>query len=132
MKKPRNRWYHELVHTGELPLNSSNRDEVLTWLYNSNLVPWYTTYLLQKPYEDDTVQDIVGELYLILSEIPQDKWDFLYEQGKFAVSGYVTGVIKFQVWSKTSSVYFKYHRHKERNIIMDDEFWTDYAEEQGI
>lgn len=125
----KNKWYGKLVHTGDLPLNSSDRDEVLTWLYNSNLVPWYTTYLLHRPYEDDLVQDMVGELYMILSEIPQEKWDYLYEQGKFAVSGYVTGVIKFQVWSTTSKIYFKYGKHYEREITMDEEYWERYEEE---
>ena len=97
--KVKNKYYNEWVHTADLDLQDGSRDSILTWVYKTNLVPWYATYILQKPYEDDLVQDLIGELYLIICEIKEEKWNELYQQGKFAISGYVTGIIKQQLWS---------------------------------
>lgn len=127
--KIKNKYYKEWVHTAELDLPKGDRESILTWIYKTNIVPWYATYILQKPYEDDLVQDLIGELYLIICEIDEAKWNELYLQGKYAISGYVTGIIKQQLWSDSSKIYFKYYRHYNRQIIMDEEFWTKYGEE---
>lgn len=124
--KRRNIYYNEFVHTAEMPLENSNRDTILNWLYKSNLVPWYVTYLMELPIDNELVQDYIGEIYLQICEIPQEKWDSLYKQGKFAVSGYVTGVIKFQICSLHSSIWRKYQRPSETEKIMNDEFWSIY------
>lgn len=128
-KNARNKWYKGLVHTAELDLKSGDRDEVLQWLYDTELVPWYATYVLQKPYEEDLVQDLIGELYLIICEVKEEKWKELFKQGKFAISGYVTGIIHQQLVSATSKIYHKYYKHYHHEITKDDVFWTQYEEE---
>lgn len=125
----KNKWYNEWVHTADLPLENSKRETVIKWLYNSNLVPWYVTYILEKPIEDEYVQDCIGELYLMICEIKQNKWDELYEQGKMAVSAYVTGVIRQQVISTNSKIYKLLGKYKSMQINKSEEFWLQYADE---
>lgn len=127
--KVKNRWFNEWVHTADLPLTSSNRDEVIKWLYNSNLVAWYVTYILEKPIDDEYVQDCIGELYLMICEVSQEKWNYLYEQGKMAISAYVTGIIRQQVISTNSRIYKLLGKHKSMEIIKSEEFWQHYEEE---
>ena len=127
--KVKNKYYNEWIHTADLDLPDGSIDSILTWVYKTNLVPWYATYILQKPYEDDLVQDLIGELYLIICEIKEKKWNELYQQGKFAISGYVTGIIKQQLWSDSSTIYNKYYKYYNRYITMDEDFWMAYSEE---
>lgn len=127
--KTKNRYYNEWVHTADLPLENSNRETVLEWLYKSNLVPWYVTFILEKPIEDDYVKDCIGELYLMLCEIPESKWNELYEQGKMCVSAYVTGIIRQQIVSTNSKIYKLLGKYKAMEINKKEEFWTQYAEE---
>lgn len=126
MKK--NRFYSENVRTEELPLKSSKRDVVLQWIYDIHIVEWYSTFLLKKGIDDD-LADKIQEIYLMLCEIPQEKWDELYEQGKFAISAYVTGVIHQQLYSTTSTIYYKYGIHNTTEVTMDDLFWEKYNDE---
>jgi hypothetical protein len=127
--KVKNKYYKEWVHTADLDLKDGSRDSILTWIYKTNLVPWYATYILQKPYEDDLVQDLIGELYLIICEIKEEKWNELYQQGKFAISGYVTGIIKQQIYSDSSRIYYKYYKYANKEITMNEDFWLIYSEE---
>ena len=127
--KTKNRWYNEWVHTADLELVNGDKDTIIKWLYKSNLVPWYVTYILEKPIDDDYVQDCIGELYLMICEIEQDKWNKLYEQGKMAVSAYVTGIIRQQVISTNSRIYKLLGKHKAMEINKSEEFWIRYEEE---
>lgn len=125
----RNKYYKGRVHTAELPLVDNKRETIIKWLYDSNLVPWYSTYILQRSLNDDLVQDLIGEIYLKICEVKQSKWDYLYEQGKFAISGYVTGIIRQQLYSDTSEIYYKYYRYIQKEIRKDDDFWNAYGNE---
>lgn len=127
--RTKNKWYDEWVHTADLPLKDSKRDTIVEWLYKSNLVPWYVTFILEKPITDDYVQDCIGELYLIICEVEQSKWDDLYIQGKMCVSAYVTGIIRQQVVSDNSRIYKLLGKYKAMELNKNDEFWLRYAEE---
>lgn len=128
-RKIRNKYYDKLVRTKEIDLPNSDKETILKWIYDINIVQWYVTYLMERPIDNDDVQDYIGEIFLILSEIPQEKWNNLYEQGKFAVSAYVTGVIKFQIVSQHSTIWFKYGKRKQKEIRVDESFWNLYEEE---
>lgn len=123
----KNKYYNKLVLTEELPLNTSNRDDVLNWIYDIHIVEWYSTYLLKKGIDDD-LADKIQEIYLMLCEVPQEKWDKLFQQGKFAISSYVTGVVHQQLWSTTSKIYTKYGRYNATQITQDEIFWDIYDE----
>lgn len=121
--KKKNKYYQEKVLTGELPLQDGKRDTIIKWLYDCHLVEWYSTYLLRLPLTSKDMQDKIQELYLMICEIPQEKWDFLYMQGKFSISAYVTGIIHQQLISTTSSIYKKYKNYRNHEITQDENFW---------
>lgn len=118
--------YSKKVKTGEIPLNSSNRDDVLVWLTKTHLIEWYTTYLLKRDIDSCDVKDKIQDIYLEICSVPQEKWDDLYEQGVYSISAYVSGLIHRQIVSDTSKVYLKYNRYRERFVTMEDSFWQSF------
>ena len=119
----RNKWYNKRVLTAEIKLKDGNRDTILKWLYDTHLVEWYSTYLLNKPLNVGYMEDIIQEIWVILSTIPQEKWDYLYEQGQPAVSAYVTGVIHQTIWSNSSTISRTYYKYRDTFVTQDDVFW---------
>ena len=65
----------------------------------------------------------------MICEVPQEKWDKLYEQGKMSISAYVTGIIQQQVVSTNSRIYKLLGKHKAMEIIKKEEFWITYEDE---
>ena len=126
--KPKNKFYDKPVLTEDLPLLKGDRDSIIQWIYDIHIVEWYSTFLLKKRIDDD-LADKIQEIYLILCEIPQDKWDELFEQGRFAISAYVTGVIHQQLYSTTSSIWYKYGKHDTTELTQDELFWEKYNDE---
>ena len=122
----KNIWYPYRCMTAEIPLENGDRDTILQWLADTHLVEWYSTYLLDKKLE--YMEDEVAEIWLILCEIPQDRWDNVYNQGKAAVSAYVTGIIHQQLISLTSTVFRKYGRYREKQVKQDENWWNNYGE----
>lgn len=125
----KNKFYNARVLTKQTPLKSNERDVIVQWIYDIHVVEWYTTQLLHQSYNDTEVQDKIQEIYLMICEVSQEKWNELYKQGKYAISAYVTGIIHQQIVSDNSDVYKKYNRHKERFLIKDDLFWETYSDE---
>ena len=128
----KNKYYEFKVLSADLPLKSEKKDDIIQWIYDIHIVEWYTTYLLKKSMEDEDVQDKIQEIYLMICEVPQKRWNELYSQGRFAVSGYVTGIIHQQLISKTSKIYKKYGKYNDTFQTKDDVFWTTYDEENKI
>lgn len=122
----RNWHYSKKVLTRQTPLKSGSRDDILQWIYDINIIPWYVTYLLKRPLNSCDVQDKIQELYLEVCRVPQEKWDDLYEQGVYSISAYVSGLIHRQIVSDSSKVYLKYNRYRERFVTMEDSFWDSY------
>lgn len=125
----KNKYYPYKVKTSELPLTSDERDVVIKWIYDTHLVEWYTTYLMKKSIEEDGVEDRIQELFLMICEIPEEKWKELYVQGQYAVSAYVTGIIHQQIISVNSAIYKKYGKHEAIEKTQSDLFWQTYDEE---
>ena len=121
--KQRNKYYKERVLTAELDLQDGKRETIIKWLYDCHIVEWYATYLLRLPLTAKDMQDKIQEIYLIICEIPQEKWDYLYMQGKFSVSAYVTGIIHQQLISTTSTIFKKYKNYRNHYITQDENFW---------
>lgn len=126
--KKKNKYYNEYVLTEQIPLKSSKRDDVLQWIYNIHVVEWCVTYLLKKPIDSEDTEDKIQDIYLFLAEKPQELWDELFAQGKYAISAYVAGLVHKQIKSSTSSIYNTYTKHKQIETIQDDLFWENYAE----
>lgn len=125
----KNKYYPYKVKTSELPLTSGEKDVVIKWIYDTHLVEWYTTYLMKKSIEEDGVEDIIQELFLMICEIPEEKWKGLYAQGQYAISAYVTGIIHQQIISVNSAIYKKYTKYEATQVTQDELFWEKYAEE---
>lgn len=127
MKERRNQFYDNCVLLTQIPLKDGKRETIIKWIYDIHIVEWYSTFLTHKRLEDDmTLQDKVQEIYLMICEISQEKWNELYEQGFYSISAYVTGIVHQQLISKTSNCYKIYDRYEDRNKIMSEEFWNDY------
>lgn len=126
LKSKKNIYYNGYVKTGEIPLKDSKIETIVQWLYDTHLVEWYVTYLLKKRLEDEDVEDKIQDIYLYVMETPQEKWDDLFEQGQFSVSGYVTGIIHQQLITDNSKIYRKYNKHHQCETRMDDVWWETY------
>lgn len=126
LKSKKNRFYKGTVKTAEIPLKDGNVNTIIQWMVDTHLVEWYVTYLLKKTLDDEDVEDKIQDIYLMILEIPQEKWDDLFEQGQFSVSGYITGIIHQQIKSGNSRIYRDYNKYHERNKRMDDDFWKIY------
>lgn len=126
LKSKKNIYYNGYVKTGEITLKDSKIETIVQWLYDTHLVEWYVTYLLKKRLEDEDVEDKIQDIYVYVMETPQEKWDDLFEQGQFSVSGYVTGIIHQQLITDNSKIYRKYNKHHQIETRMDDVWWETY------
>lgn len=126
LNSKKNKYCTYKVKTGELPLKDSKRDTIVQWMVDTHLVEWYVTYLLKQKVDEPDVQDKIQDIYLMIMEVPQEKWDNLYEQGKFSVSGYITGIVHQQIKSGNSAIWRTYTKYRQHNKIMNDEYWLDY------
>lgn len=122
----KNRYYRWTVKTGEIPLRDNNVNTIVQWMHDTHLVEWYVTYLLKKTIDEEDVEDKIQDIYLMILEVPQEKWDDLFAQGQFSVSGYITGIIHQQIKSNNSAMWRKYTRHHNHNKRMSEEYWLDY------
>lgn len=126
--KKRNKYYSGNVLSAQIPLEKSDRDSIIKWIYDIHIVEWYSTYLLKKEI-DEELADKIQEIYLIICEIPDSRWQELYVQGQYAISAYVTGIIHQQLISDTSYIYREYEKRKTKEITKDELFWETYGEE---
>ena len=132
MKKRQNMYCDKFPRTREIPLKDGNRETIMQWLYDINLVEWYVTFLMHKTTDESIVKDYIQEMWVEIGEIPQKRWDDLYRQGYLAVASFVTGVIHQQIVSKNSHLYQKYGKYKAFNVTQDEEFWKRiYDEYEG-
>lgn len=104
----------------------NNADTILNWLYNRGLVQNYIRKLEYETIDEETIQDIIQEMWLYLIE-KKDKLKELYDtQGITGLTAYVSGIIARQVHSSTSTIYNKYKRDYKRFIHLSDQCWDDY------
>lgn len=106
------------------PLNSSDRDEVVKWLYDSHLIEWWITRLSRATLDNDDVADKVQDIYEMVLSVPQEKWDSLYDDGACLISAYVVGLIKRQLISDKSYIYKKYNKYNSTFFTQDETFWA--------
>lgn len=92
------------------PPENNDADTILNWLYNRGLVQNYVRKLEYETIDEDTVQDIIQEVWLYLIE-KKDKLKELYDtQGITGLTAYVSGIIARQVHSNSSQIYNKYKK----------------------
>lgn len=124
-----NPYYNNRILMNQIPLKDGNRDTILQWIYDIHVVEWYATFIKKRRMEyDENLKDKIQDIYLMLCEIPQSKWDEIYAQGFYAVGAYVTGVVQQQLVSTNSKCYKQYDRFENFNKTMDESFWENYGE----
>ena len=108
------------------PPESNDADSILNWLYNRGLVQNYIRKLEYETIDEETIQDIIQEVWLYLVE-KKDKLKELYDtQGITGLTAYVSGIIARQVHSNTSLIYKKYKRDFKTFVHLSDQCWDDY------
>lgn len=115
----------------ELKPESSNVNHIVEWAEKSRIVEYYVCSYSKRSLNDPQAhnQDKVQEIYLMMLETPQSKWDDIYEQGFSVLKAYVIGLIRNQIYSNKSALYIKYNKHNEMELISDELFWDGYYEE---
>lgn len=110
---------------------SSNVNHIVEWAERSRIIEYYVCSYSHRSLNDPEAhnQDKVQEIYLMMMETPQSKWDDIYEQGFAILKAYVIGLVRNQIYSNKSALYIKYNRHNEIERISDELFWENYEEE---
>lgn len=111
---------------------SNSREDILQYLWNIGLINNYIRKLEYGTIDEETLQDIIQECWLIICEIPEEKICKLYnEQGKTGLTAYISGVIYRQVHSDTSAIYIKYKKLFKKMIHISQKSW-DVFDETGV
>lgn len=125
--KVKNPFYTGKVYPNQYRPKTSNKHEVINSIAKSHLVEWYVTYYRFSPLSK--VEDIVQDIYVMLFDVPQEKYDDLWMQGEYsAIVSYVCGLLKNQCRSHTSYVAKKYYGYEDRQEAKEDEFWNTVSE----
>lgn len=128
MKHYKNQYYAGGVDHNQV-LKSANRDDVLDFIIRTDLVNWYTTFLLKEPITSDFVQDYIQEIWVQLSEISQEKWQDLYDQGKAAITAFVAGIIHNNCISVKSRAYYHIKKPTINEVHFTSDQWLAFDED---
>lgn len=127
-----NKWYYARVEPTKIPLASSNRDEVLSFIQKTNAVEWFTTAILRKPITNELVREYIQEIWLQLCEIKQEKWDDLYSQGKPILYAFVVKLIKNNLKSVTSNAYYHIKIPYRGEEYLTETEWLVYEDTEEM
>lgn len=106
-----------------------NKNDTLNYIYDLGLVQGYLGKLIYNTDKED-YDDYFQEIFLQLCEVPEEKWQKLWEQGTKndgakAIRGYVSGLIHRNVRSKNSRLYYKLKKYKEREVPFSEYLGAD-------
>lgn len=111
---------------------SDSREDILQYLWDVGLINNYVKKLEYETIDDETLQDIIQEIWLVICEIPEDKIVNLYkEQGKTGLTAFMSGLIYRQIHSNTSPIYRKYKAQFKQFIHISEQTW-DVFDETGV
>ena len=116
--------YKSLLQLGP---KSGNREDIINWLLFTDFIPNYVSKLERDTYQND-LDDIIQEVWLSICQIPQEKWDYLYDQGWTAIKAFTSGLIYRQIHSQNSPVYTKYKKRRKFEAKLSNECWQIYEE----
>lgn len=105
------------------PPENNDADTILNWLYNRGLVQNYVRKLEYETIDEDTIQDEIQEVWLMLIE-KKDYLKLLYDtQGITGLTATVAGIVHRQVHSNTSQIYNKYKKGFKIFKHISDKTW---------
>lgn len=117
------RQYYKKLFT---PPSDTSEDGIIQWLYNRGLVQNYIKKLEYETIDDETIQDEIQEIWLMLIEKKAYLKQLYDTQGITGLTAVVSGIIHRQVHSNTSTIYNKYKANFKRLIHLSDTCWADY------
>ena len=108
------------------------RDKVLKYLYESGFVQFYTKKLLYREDINDLYEDYLQEVWLQICEIPEKKWEELYNKRDnqdefYDIRNFVSVVIRNTVISTTSAAFRKLKKQSTVSKQLDDGGWNYLA-----
>lgn len=96
--------------------NMKTKEEIINELYNTQFVENYTKRLLK---QQEFLEDAIAEVWLMIAEIPEERFQQLYEErGIDKVRQFVGGIINRQINSKNSKFYYTYIKKNTKNIMI--------------
>lgn len=107
----------------------SIRDEVIQYLIDSKFVYSYVKKLVYPSDQDDLYEDYLGETWLSILEIPEQKIEQLYknrintDDPFYEVRNYISMVIRNTVCSTTSAAYRKLKKQSTISKNLNYEEW---------
>lgn len=105
------------------PPADNDADTILQWLYDRGLVQNYIKKLEYDTIDDETVQDEIQEVWLILVE-KKDYLKNLYDtQGITGLTATVAGIIHRQIHSNSSHIYKKYKQGYKTMKHISEQTW---------
>lgn len=109
-----------------MPIKSGKKEDIIDYIIYTELIPNYVRKL--EYWNNNDIDDMIQDIYLYLLEMPQDKWDKLYEQGKTAVMAYVSGVVYRSIHSANSPIYKKYKKKLKYEVKISEQAWNVFDE----
>lgn len=108
---------------------SGKVEDIVEWAYNSRIIEYHICSYSKKALNEIDNTDKAQDIYIMLMEVPQEKWDRLYEEGYAILCAYVIGVVKKQIYSDKSALYKKYEKYRKTELISDELFWKNYDDD---
>lgn len=104
--------------------------EIVSELYQNGFIP---NYFLQQSFSTDraNAEDEIQEIVLQLLEYGQKLEELYKDGGMNRCRKYISGLIYRQIHSKTSKLYYKYKRHVERVVSINEIMDKTLKEEEG-
>ena len=108
------------------------REKVLKYLYDSNFVKYFVKKLMYPEDIEDLYEDFLQEVYFQLCEVPESKWQELYNRRDnqdefYDIRNWVSVLIRNTVRSTTSSAYRKLKKQSTVAQNLNDDDWEILA-----
>ena len=108
------------------------REKVLKYLYDSNFVKYFVKKLMYPEDIEDLYEDFLQEVYFQLCEVPEEKWEELYNRRDnqdefYDIRNWVSVLIRNTVRSTTSSAYRKLKKQSTVADNLSDDDWEILA-----
>ena len=108
------------------------REKVLKYLYDCGYVKYYVKKLMYPEDIEDLYEDFLQEVYFQLCEVPEEKWEELYNRRDnqdefYDIRNWVSVLIRNTVRSTTSSAYRKLKKQSTVAQNLNDDDWEILA-----
>ena len=108
------------------------REKVLKYLYDCGYVKYYVKKLMYPEDIEDLYEDYLQEVWFALCEVPEGKWQELYNRRPnqdefYDIRNWVSVLIRNTIRSTTSAAYRKLKKQKTVAENIDDGEWEILA-----